>query len=108
MAVPHINPNKMAKPTANALPLKTKYMAYPPESEANKAVKNMVAPMPTYLLCSTGYFFKVSTCAPEQNQKKRVTFLIYSSCYLLLNACGQVLLQRLLQNKACFGMMEFV
>jgi hypothetical protein len=66
----------MANPTAKALPLKTKYIAYPPDIAANKAVKNMVAPIPTYLLCSIGYFFNVSMCAPEQNQKKRVTFLI--------------------------------
>ena len=61
---------------AAGLPAKTKYMAYPPDSEANNAVKNMVAPMPTYLLCSRGYFFNVPICAPEQNQKKRVTFFI--------------------------------
>jgi hypothetical protein len=66
----------MAKPTANASPLKTKYMAYPPDRDANNAVKNIVAPIPTYLLCSMGYFLSVSICAPEQNQKNRVIFFI--------------------------------
>ena len=82
MAVPHNRPNKMAKTTANGLPEKTKYMAYPPDNEANTAVKNMVAPMPTYLLCSRGYFFKVPIWAPEQNQKKRVIFFINNSIWV--------------------------
>lgn len=69
-------PNNKAKIGAKTLPLNTKYIAYPPDKQANNAVKNIVAPIPTYLLCSMGYFFKVSMCAPEQNQKKRVTFLI--------------------------------
>ena len=82
MAIPHIKPKNTAKTTAKGLPLKTKYMAYPPESEANKAVKNMVAPIPTYLLCSMGYFFSVPICAPEQNQKNRVTLFI-NQCLML-------------------------
>ena len=72
-------PKSVATNTASVLPLNTKYMAYPPDSVANKAVKNMVAPMPTYLLCSIGYLFSVLTCAPEQNQKKLVTFFITSN-----------------------------
>ena len=44
-------------------------------------MKNIVAPIPTYLLCSMGYFFKVFICAPEQNQKKRVTFFINKGVY---------------------------
>ena len=76
IASPHIIPKRKAKGTAVSVPAKTKYIAYPPESEANRAVKNIVAPMPTYLLCSVGYFRRVSLCAPEQNQKKSVSFFI--------------------------------
>ena len=64
-------PNNRANNTAPASPLKTKYMAYPPDSAANRPVKNIVAPMPVYLLCSVWCFSSVEMCAPEQNQKKR-------------------------------------
>jgi hypothetical protein len=77
IASPQIIPKSNEKGNALSVPEKTKYIAYPPESEANSAVKKIVAPMPKYLLCSVGYFKRVSLCAPEQNQKKSVNFFIH-------------------------------
>ena len=81
IARPQMSPKKMANKTAAGLPENTKYMAYPPDKAAKSAVKNMVAPMPTYLLCSVGKFFRVPACAPEQNQKKSVIFFINHLCF---------------------------
>src|ERR1700744_5470539 len=82
MAVPHKSPNRTVKTTAAGVSANTKYMAYPEDNDGNNAVKNIVAPMPTYLLCSRGYFFKVPICAPEQNQKKRVMLFINAIIYV--------------------------
>src|SRR5690349_20020010 len=72
MASAQIRPNIRDKTTAPESPLKTKYMAYPPDNAANRPVKKIVAPIPKYLLCSVGYFSRVERCAPEQNQKNRI------------------------------------
>jgi hypothetical protein len=65
-----MSPQKIAMMIEIIYESKTVYEAYPAANAANSPVKNMVAPMPMYLLVSTGVLFNILGCAPEQNRKK--------------------------------------
>ena len=53
---------------------KTVYNAYDAERNAKTPVKKTVAPIPVYFAVSEGHFLRISVSAPEQNQKKEMTF----------------------------------
>jgi len=66
---PHSTPSAVATEVS----LNAVYAAYPPESAANPAVKNMMAPTIEYLFNSVRQLgaYRISRVAPEHIRKKR-------------------------------------